>query len=317
MVEVIDHEEQVATRAAWLYFVAGLTQAQIGKKLGLNRTRVNRLLAHARDQGLVQINITGRLASCVELEEKLKQLYGLEDAIVVPTPPEQELIPQVIATAAAAALSARLKDGMSVGVGWGRTLRLSIQSVPRRQVEHLSVVSLLGGLTRGSAMNPHETASHLADLLGAQCYYIAAPALTDTQSTRNLIIAQPMLHEIFERGEKVDLAFLSVGELTPTCTMTRVGLVSRAEVETLLAAGAVGDICAHWIDAEGRLVDHPLNSRVVALSPEKLKHIPCVMIASGGPTKAEALRGVMKGGMCDVVITDEQTAKTILAMEET
>jgi len=315
MDSLVDPEEQVATRAAWLYFVAGLTQAQIGKKLGLNRTRVNRLLAQARDLGLVQINITGRLASCVELEEALKARYGLQDAIVVPTPPDQELIPQVIATAAAAALSARLKDGMSVGVGWGRTLRLSIQSVPRRQLGRLSVVSLLGGLTRGSAMNPHETASHLADLVGAQCYYIAAPALTDTESTRDLLIAQPMLYEIFERGAKVDLAFLSVGELTPTCTMTRVGLVSRAEMDTLLAAGAVGDICAHWIDAEGRLVDHPLNSRVMALPPEKLKQIPCVMIASGGRTKSAALRGVMKGGMCNVVITDEQTAKSVLAME--
>ena len=312
----IDPEEQIATRAAWLYFVAGLTQAQIGKKLGLNRTRVNRLLAQARDQGLVQINITGRLATCVALEEKLKQQYGLEDAIVVPTPPDQALIPQVIATAAAAALSDRLKDGMSVGVGWGRTLRLSIQSVPRRQLSQLSVVSLLGGLTRGSAMNPHETASHLADLVGAQCYYVAAPALTDTQSMRDLLVAQPMLREIFEKGEKVDLAFLSVGELTPTCTMTRVGLVSRTEVDDLIAAGAVGDICAHWIDDEGRLVDHPLNSRVVALSPEKLRAIPCVVIASGGRTKCAAMRGVLKGGMCDVVITDEQTAETILAMEQ-
>ena len=187
--------------------------------------------------------------------------------------------------------------------------------MPRRQLNRLSVVSLLGGLTRGSAMNPHETASHLADLVGAQCYYVAAPALTDTQSTRDLLMAQPMLKEIFERGEKVDLAFLSVGELTPTCTMTRVGLVSRADVDDLLKAGAVGDISAHWIDREGRVVDHPLNQRVVALSPEKLKHIPCVMIASGGRTKVPGLRGVLKGGMCDVIITDEQTAQSILAME--
>ena len=311
----IDPEEQVATRAAWLYFVAGLTQAQIGKKLGLNRTRVNRLLAQARDLGLVQINITGRLASCVDLEERLKQRYGLEGATVVPTPPDQELIPQVIATAAASVLSERMKEGMSVGVGWGRTLRLSIQSVPRRAIEGLSVVSLLGGLTRGSAMNPHETASHLADLLGAQCYYVAAPALTDTESTRDLLIAQPMLREIFERGSKVDLAFLSVGEISHTCTMTRVGLVSHAEVDGLLTAGAVGDICAHWIDREGRLVDHSLNRRVVALSPERLQEIGCVVIASGGLAKAEGLRGVLKAGMCDVIITDEKTAENILAME--
>ena len=90
--------------------------------------------------------------------------------------------------------------------------------------------------------------------------------------------------------------------------MTRVGLVSRADVDDLLKAGAVGDISAHWIDCEGRVVDHPLNQRVVALSPEKLKDIPCVMIASGGKTKVPGLRGVLKGGMCDVIITDEQTA---------
>ena len=314
-VPYVDADEQLATRAAWLYFVAGLTQIQIGKKLGINRTRVNRLLAHARDQGLVQINITGRLASCVEIEDRLCKRFGLEAAVVVPTPPDQDMIPQVIATAAAAFLGQRLKDGMSVGVGWGRTLRPSIQSVPRRRLNRLSVVSLLGGLTRGSAMNPHETASHLADLLGAQCYYVAAPALTDTESTRNLLIAQPMLHEIFERGAKVDLAFLSVGALTPGCTMSRVGLITRSEVDDLLKAGAVGDICAHWINAEGQLVDHPLNARAMALPPDKLKSIPCVAIASGGRTKAQVLRGVLKGGMCSVLITDEQAARAVLAMD--
>jgi DNA-binding transcriptional regulator LsrR (DeoR family) len=312
----INPEEQLATRAAWLYFVAGLTQAQIGKKLGLNRTRVNRLLAQAREQGLVQITIAGRLASCVDLEERLKAQYHLQDAVVVPTPPDQAMIPQVIATAAGAALSARLKDGMSVGVGWGRTLRHSIQSVPRRALHRFSVVSLMGGLTRGAAMNPYETASHLADTVGAQCYYVAAPALTDTELTRDLLMAQPMLKEVFEKAEAVDLAFASVGELAHGNTMSRLGLVSRTDVDELLEAGAVGDICARWIDNEGRLVDHPLNSRVVAISHEQLLKIPCVMIASGGKLKTPALRGVLKGGIADVVITDEETAKAVLRMEK-
>ncbi len=311
----IDPEEQRATRAAWLYFVAGLTQAHIGKRLGLNRSRVNRLLAEARSQGLVQIRITGRLSECVELEERLKTQYGLQDATVVPTPPDQSLIPNVIATAAGAALAARLKDGMSVGVGWGRTLRLSIQSVPRRSYNRLSVVSLMGGLTRGAAMNPYETASHLADVIDAQCYYVAAPALTDTDLTRDLLMAQPMLREVFQKAEGVDLAFVSVGELAHGNTMSRIGLVSNSDVDELLRAGAVGDICARWIDREGQLVDHPLNSRVVAISHEQLKKIPCVMIASGGRAKTAALRGVLKGGIAGAVITDEETAKAVLAME--
>lgn len=68
---LIDRDEQQATRAAWPYFVAGLTQAQIGKRLGINRIRINRLLAQAREQGLVQIRITGRMAGCVDLEQTM------------------------------------------------------------------------------------------------------------------------------------------------------------------------------------------------------------------------------------------------------
>ena len=72
----VDRDEQLATRAAWLYFVAGLTQVQIAKKLGVNRIRVNRLLAQAREQGMVQIRITGRLAECVALEDRACAIHS-------------------------------------------------------------------------------------------------------------------------------------------------------------------------------------------------------------------------------------------------
>ncbi len=313
---IINGDEQMATRAAWLYFVADLTQAEIGRKLGVNRIRVNRLLAQARRQGLVQIRISGRLANCVTLEERLKDRFGLQETIVVPTPPDESLVPHVIGTAAGNALADRLRDGMSVGVGWGRTLRLSLRAVPRMPMKKLSVVSLLGGLTRGSAMNPHETASHLADLLDAQCYLIAAPALTDSETTRNVLLGQPMLKEVFERGGKVDLAFLSVGELTHTNTMSRVGLIGEGDVESLKRASAVGDICSHWIDDMGHVVDHPLNSRAMALSPERLRSIPCVILASGGRHKIPPLHGALQGGLVNVLVTDELTASGILKLAE-
>lgn len=313
---VIDRDEQLATRAAWLYFVAGLTQSEIARKLGLNRIRVNRLLAQARRQGLVQIRISGRLSACVELEERLKGRFQLTEAIVVPTPPDPALVSHVIASAAGAALASRLKDGMSVGVGWGRTLRLSLQAVPRMSMPKLSVVSLLGGLTRGSAMNPHETASHLADLLDAQCYLIAAPALTDSKATRNVLLGQAMLKEVFEKGEKVDLAFISAGELSRSTTMLRIGIIAPHDVESLQKAGAVGDICVHWIDDLGRIVDHPLNSRAMALPPERLKAIPCVILASGGQNKIAPIHGALHGGMVDVLVTDERTAAGVLDLAD-
>ena len=309
----VDAEEQLATRAAWLYFVAGQTQAQIGKKLGITRGRVNRLLADAREQGLVQITVTGRLADCVALEDKVKTAYNLQDVVVVPTPPDVNQLRLVIATAAGEYLGSRLKDGMSVGMGWGRTLRLSLRSVPRKRFKNLSVVALIGGLTKSSAVNSHETASHLADIIGAQCFYFAAPAFTDTAATRDVLMGQTMLRDVFERGRKVDLAFLSVGELTMANTMVMLGLIDRAEVQSLMRMGAVGDICSHWIDRFGKIISHPLNDRAVALAPPYLKDIKSVVLVSGGRNKVLPIAGALRARYANVLVTDEVTAKALLA----
>ena len=311
-----DPEEQVATRAAWLYFVGGNTQAEIGKKLGLSRVRINRLLAVAREQGLVQFKITGRLAQCISLEERLKEKFKLSHAVVVPTPVSEDQLPQIIGNAAGQHLGAKLADRMSVGVGWGKTLRYSLRSVPRRSYNSLSVLSLMGGLTQASLVNPHETASHLADIIGAKCYYVAAPALTDSEATRDIFLKQSMVHDIFERGATVDLALLSVGELTGPNTMTQVGLISKAEAASLLKAGAVGDICGHWIDANGQVVDHPINKRVIALPPNRLKDIPYVVLASGGRNKVPVLTGALQAGLVNVLVTDERTASSVLNLSE-
>lgn len=313
--QVHDPEEQLATRAAWLYFIGNSTQAQIAKKLGLTRLRVNRLLAYAREQGLVQIQVTGRLAGCVSLEHQLVTRYGLKEAIVVPAPADAREVRPMLAAAAAQYLSLHLHDNMSVGVGWGRTLRLSLASMPRKSYRKLSVVSLIGGLTQSSAVNPHETASHLADIIGAQCYYFAGPAFTDTAESRDMLMNQPMLRDVFERGRSVDLAFLSVGDLAQANTMTALNLISREEMASLVAAGAVGDVCSHWINVAGELVDHPLNSRAVGLPPIHLKGVRDSILVSGGKAKVHVIHGALVAGYANRLVTDEVTAAQLVAMK--
>ena len=42
-----------SSRVAWYYFKAGMTQAEIAEKLGLNRSRVINILNEARRDGTV------------------------------------------------------------------------------------------------------------------------------------------------------------------------------------------------------------------------------------------------------------------------
>ena len=76
--------EQIV-RAAWLYHVAGNTQEHTADLLGISRIKVNRLLAEARESGIVKISIEHRFARMVEIEESLRRRYDL--AFCRTTPP--------------------------------------------------------------------------------------------------------------------------------------------------------------------------------------------------------------------------------------
>src|SRR5919106_517869 len=94
--QMSEDDEQLRVRVAWLYFMEGLTQADIAGKLGITRLRANRLLGEARESGLVNIQVNARLAGCVELERQLVHETGLKDAVVVPTPTDQDQIAPVL-----------------------------------------------------------------------------------------------------------------------------------------------------------------------------------------------------------------------------
>lgn len=302
-------DEDLLVRAAWAYYVEGLTQGEVAARLGLNRVRVNRMLAQARESGLVQIRINTNhpIAAARALENR----YGLDRAVIVPTPDDPYRTPNAIAVAAGAELSRRIVDNMSVGVGWGRTLQLSLQSMERRMVSNLSVVSLLGGLTRGSVMNAYETASRLAGIYGATCLYIAGPAFADTPETQRILLQQSIVRDALDQARSVDIALISVGSTTADASMAELGIISDADRRALVKAGAVGDICAHWIDAEGNTIDHPLNQRVIALNPDELAGIGTVILASGGSDKIPVLRAAMRRGGINVLVTDEKTAEAL------
>ncbi len=70
--ELPGDSEQIV-RAAWLYHVAGNTQEQTADLLGISRVKVNRLLAEARESGIVKMSIEHRFARMAEVEENIRR----------------------------------------------------------------------------------------------------------------------------------------------------------------------------------------------------------------------------------------------------
>jgi len=309
-------EKQTEVRAAWLYFMEGLTQAEIARRLGTTRLRINRILVDARRNGLVGITLNSELASCVALEQEMIRDFKLKAAVVVPSPEDEEQIPIILGRAAANFVSHYLESNRirGFGIGWGRTLREMNRHVRAGRYPDLCVNSMMGGLTRGLEINTFDIVSELARRLSSQCQYLAAPIYAGSPESRDTIIAQDIFRDAFRRIETDELAVLSVGDVTKRSMLVRYGLPEDVGIRELRAAGAVCDIIGQFIDADGKAIDHPLNRRAIALPLTELTRVPTVVFAAGGRHKVHAIAAVLRGGYGSVFVSDEATARAAAAL---
>ncbi len=306
-----DAEAQLQARAAWYYYIGGMTQQEIGDRLGLTRLRVNRLVGQARTDGTVRIDVRLPLASCVALEERLKTRLGLDDVAIVPTVPDPDAQQQAIGEAAGRLLDPLLKDGIGLAVGWGRTLRAAAHRLTPRRFQASWVTALMGGLTRGSGINTFEVATEFARMLSAECYYVAAPIYCPSTESRSTLLTHYGLAEVMRRAREGQIALVACGDLTPRSLLASTHIVSEC-IPDLRRAGAVGDLLGTFLDADGRPVAHPLNGRVMAVSPAELKAYPISILASGGSEKLPVVRAIVRAGYVRRLVTDEATGEGLL-----
>jgi deoxyribonucleoside regulator len=299
-------------RIAWMYYVEGLTQNEIADRLGIGRVTVVRNINEALKQREVKIWITGHVAECLDLEAQLKDKFKLLDAVVVPEPANAENTSRVIGNAAGMYITDQLTDNFCLGVGWGATLYASLQTLSPRELSNVDVVSLLGGIVEAKRFNPAEFAWQFANTVGANCYLLTAPAIVDSEQTRRALIERCGLDQVMRRSEKMDMALVSVGNMAKESTSFRFGFFSEDERKSLIKAGAVGDMLYNFFDENGKLVDHPINRRVMSMPASNLKTVAKRVLISGGNEKVEALLGGIKLVDANVIITNEATARLLV-----
>ncbi len=298
-------------KTAWLYYVEGLTQEQIADKLGVSRVKVMRTLAACAAEGLVVTTINAATAGEVALERALERRWGLDAAIVVPTPADADHLERAIGHAVALYLGGQMRDGVTLAIGGGATLHASLSFLTRRQLRDASVIGLVGALPHSRWINPSIVAAKVADMFGVDSYQITAPVMLHDPALRELLWAQPELLDVRRRAANADIALITVGEMTPTATIFRHAIVPAGLIPSLKAKGAVANILSYFVDADGRLVDHEVNDRVMAIGLDVIGAIPNVVLAAGGRHKLAAIRAALKGLDANVLITDGDTARAL------
>jgi len=312
-----ESEEDLITRVAWLYYKERRTQQQIAESLPLSRQKVQRLLERARDLEIIRFTLKHPVVNLLGVESRIREKYGLKDAVVAPVESQDaEHRRSTLAMAGAAYLERRLAAmrKCTLGIGWGDTTASLADHFDGQSVKGtVEIVSLIGNLMMNVSMNPYIMAEKMARRLGASFYNIWAPAIALSRERAEVFKSEPWIKEVLDIGCRADVILVSIGEAAKSASLFKMGYLSPADLQRLIAKGAVGDILCRYFDARGELIDDEVQERVIGIpmpaiiDPKKL-----VIGVAGGPSKLDAIHTALLKKYINVLITDERTAAELL-----
>lgn len=308
-----------------LHYRQGRSQKDIARMLGVSAATVSRLLERAFDEGLVRVEFD--LPRTQELEAALIQRFGLRDAVVVAAGGRGD-VREELGVAAAGYFEKTVAHGMRVGVSCGFTLYHTVHALRERRLRDLALYPLSGESTLKLVdISPNTLVGMMAAKYRPHVTAYALPvqhliSLRQIERERRRLLRDPEVRKIYEAARSVDIALVGVGQIAEQTP----GFCSLAEsygvsVKRLREFGVVGEINYQPVDVEGRIVDQPelraLMHRVLSVEGGRLQELSrredrWVVAVAGGRSKAEAVRGALRGRFMNVLVTDEDVAQAVL-----
>lgn len=304
-------------RAAWFYYEDNLTQQEVAKRLRISRFKVGRLLKEAREKKIVHIEVRVPLPDCFAVERRLEKTFGLQEAVVIPSPQQSERLKSALAEAAALYIQKATKDGHLLGFAYASTLYEIPQFLRGRRFRHSRVTPITGGSAGGAdEVLYYDFVSSIATSLGAAFVPLYAPGIVDSRDTQQSLLRTPSIRKALECASQCDSCFVGIGPVSKDNNLVRLGLVSGKQMEQFRLGGAAGELLGRFFDALGRPVETEMDDRVIGISLETLKNIPKVVGVAGGDYKVAAISAALHGGHLHVLITDLDAAEAVLARQK-
>jgi deoxyribonucleoside regulator len=304
------------------YYIEHLTQSQIAKQIGVSRSTISRMLSRARDEGIVRIQIAHPQVRHARIEADLRKRFNLNEIIVITLRKqalEEDELRSWVGIQAAPFVNQMIQSKMVIGVGRGRTLAelaYGLSKIPNSCYD-IKMVQLLGDIDiRYSPTRSTEITRLLSESYNSEAYYLNAPALVADVNLGMTLMRSSTIQQVTKFYDSLDFAMAGVGALHNS-PLVLSGLLHPSDVKKLAKAGAVGDICGHFYDINGNLLDHVYSGISIGISWDQLYKCNKLLVIATGDDKVKPLLGLLRTGMIDVLVTDEHTAQKLLNCSDT
>ncbi|MDV7241650.1 MULTISPECIES: sugar-binding transcriptional regulator [Rhodococcus] len=313
---------RLALRAATLYYLDGLTQAEVATRLGVSRPTAGRLVARAKAQGLVRIEVQvpAHLSDALRSDEEraLEERFNLVEAVVVADsvdaagPIDQHGSFAGVGRAAASLLVRRIRDTDTLGFTWGPETVAVAQGLPSGAAVCATVVQLDGSV---SAINYQTGTEYVlgrcAEQLQANTIRLPVPLYADA-STVVSMRGDSVISKALEVGRTAQMMMFGTGAVSTSTTLFEGSFLDTDMLSVLTDLGAVGEVGGRFFRLDGTDVDGPLNERAMSVPLDDIRACEGSILVTGGAAKHHAALGALNGGLAKMLVCDIECARWLL-----
>ena len=283
------HERAQLVAAARLYYESNLTQAQIAQRLNVSRPSVSKMLARARELGIVHIEIRAGDEGKADLLQRLQSKYALAGGCVLTD--EQDALTQAMHY-----LMAETTADKSLALGWGYALgEVVLKAADCSSYTQDGMVYPLIG-----------TANFPNSACGRSCYMLGCSAFPDSEEERAELESRSVYQQLLQQWQSLDAAVVSVCDypaVPDEATATRFG-------NALEQQKAVGSFLSYYYNQRGEFIsgnnDYCLHIPLAQL--RRCKKLIGIGLNAGN----KALVGALATGLFTHLIVSEEQAKALL-----
>lgn len=307
------NREELLVQVATLYYENNLTQMQIGQKLHLSRPTVSQLLKEARDTGVVNITINHPMSKQTLAQEKITTFYSIESTHIANTSYSDDATKSILGTLCSMYIESRISSFDSIGIGWGSSLYHFVENANNINTNNLTIVPLMGGVGMSNIkLHANHLAFKLSEKYKADVTYFYAPAFAESRKMKEMFESSQQYVEIYQKGLKVDIAVIGIGNPLNSSTYKQLNYFSNEETMELENSAAIGDILGSFFDIDGNPISTTVTDRMLGISISDLPNIKEKIIIASGAEKFKAVEVLLANNLIDHLFIDQEIANLLL-----
>ena len=291
------------------YYLEDQRQSDIAKELGVSRPMVSRMLAEARELGVVEITVHDAGTRTATLLERLRLSTSVRGGVLVEDGADEDATNQLLSQGAVELL--RQLETRRLGVGWGYLIGQLVTWLEKHPQPDSPVTDIcpLVGNANIPARNyqSNENVRLMAQQLGAAPHFLYLPALPEGLEEKQLLCSTEVYRQIHQQWEQLDTALVNIGDYPSSpdfASLVRYGSL-------LQQYHACGRMLVYYFNEQGTVIQSDQDF-AIQIPLDTLRQCPRIIGVCSANTGAKALLGALRSGVFTHLVARSELVKSLL-----